>query len=49
MKNLGKDGKEETQENWAEVLKELDHVLGEDGEFVMECEPSFFIFQVSHS
>lgn len=45
MRDPGKGGKEETSENWTEVLKELDHVLGEDGEFVMECELSFFSFK----
>lgn len=36
-------GKEKaTKEDWTEVLKELDHVLGDDGEFVMECKPLFY-------
>ncbi|KAJ3500420.1 hypothetical protein NLJ89_g9806 [Agrocybe chaxingu] len=30
------DGSKEWQGEWLEVLKELDHVLGDDGEFVME-------------
>ena len=39
------DGSKEWVGEWLDVLKELDHVFGDDGEFVMECkffEISFF-------
>ena len=39
------DGSKEWVGEWLDVLKELDHVFGDDGEFVMECrffEPFFF-------
>ena len=32
------DGSKEWTPEWYGVLKELDHKLGDDGEFVMECE-----------
>lgn len=31
------DGSKEWNGEWIKVLQELDHVLGDDGEFVMEC------------
>jgi Calpain family cysteine protease len=31
------DGSKEWVGEWLDVLKELDHVFGDDGEFVMEC------------
>ena len=31
------DGSKEWAGEWLGVLKELDHVFGDDGEFVMEC------------
>lgn len=40
------DGSKEWVGEWLDVLKELDHVFGDDGEFVMECrffEPFFFL------
>jgi hypothetical protein len=32
------DGSKEWVGEWLDVLKELDHVFGDDGEFVMECK-----------
>ena len=32
------DGSKEWTKEWAELLPEIGHVLGEDGQFVMECE-----------
>ena len=34
------DGSKEWNGSWIKALKELDHVLGDDGEFVMECKSS---------
>jgi len=34
------DGSKEWTGEWLQVLKELDHKMGDDGEFVMECEYS---------
>lgn len=45
------DGSKEWTPEWYEVLKELDHVLGDDGEFVMECESfsdSFAVFPLGN-
>jgi len=35
------DGSKEWTSEWFDLLDELDHVLGDDGEFVMECEFNF--------
>ena len=32
------DGSKEWQGEWLEILPELGHVFGDDGQFVMECE-----------
>lgn len=32
------DGSKEWTKEWLEVLDELGHVFGDDGQFVMECE-----------
>ena len=32
------DGSKEWVGEWLDVLKELDHIFGDDGEFVMECK-----------
>ena len=42
------DGSKEWAGEWLGVLKELDHVFGDDGEFVMECRfllNLFFFFE----
>ena len=35
------DGSKEWTGEWLPVLKELDHEMGDDGEFVMECKYTF--------
>lgn len=37
------DGSKEWNGDWIQVLQELDHILGDDGEFVMECECLFIL------
>jgi len=32
------DGSKEWQGEWLDILPELGHVFGDDGQFVMECE-----------
>ena len=43
------DGSKEWVGEWLDVLKELDHVFGDDGEFVMECKFFWNIFFLKKS
>ena len=37
-------GSKEWVGEWLDVLKELNHVFGDDGEFVMECKLGTFLY-----
>ena len=40
------DGSKEWSGEWLEVLKELPHEFGDDGEFVMECKLGTFLYNL---
>ena len=41
------DGSKQWTGEWLDVLKELDHVFGDDGEFVMECKFPFILYNLT--
>ena len=41
------DGSKQWIGEWLDVLKELDHVFGDDGEFVMECKCLLILYNLT--